>query len=239
MSCESALGRFAPRRSTLSCVPCRKPTGKLDLGCERGPKRVSWSAMPLEDLISVCPPPSSPVNAPTMAQWTELETQVGHRLPSDYKAFLARYGSGGLVSREPDGAYFDLLWMLSPGNPPDRRDLNAIPLMMDLNAKTQEMRQRFPQRFPYPVWPDPGGLLVVGGTTTRNDIYWRTHDDEASWTCVLSDTYLDNWFEWAGDLTSLLAAIATRRVPEWFIAGPTKFPLLFLDWDAVDKGRLV
>src|SRR4051812_16013873 len=43
--------------------------------------------MPLDDLLAVCPPPAATEYCPTPAQWTELETQVGHRLPSDYKAF--------------------------------------------------------------------------------------------------------------------------------------------------------
>jgi hypothetical protein len=160
-------------------------------------------------------------------------------LPSDYKGFLERFGSGGLASHEGEDAYFDLVWILSPGHPPDKRDLNAIPLMSDLNEKNREMRSRFPRRFPFPVWPDAGGILMVGGTTTRNDIYWRTIGDPDSWTCVVCDTYLDNWFEWSGDVTSLLAAMVQRRVPDWIVAGPTKFPLLFVNWDWLESKHLV
>ncbi len=199
--------------------------------------------MSLDELLSVCVPPATPVYVPTAAEWRELETAVGQALPSDYKAFLARFGSGafGCDQEDEDGpGFFDLLWVLSPGHPPDVHGMNAIPLMKDITAKTGEMRRRFPHLVPHPAWPDAGGLLYVGGTTTQHDIYWKTNGDEAdAWTCVMCDRGCDHWFDFPGDLTSLMAAAVTRRVPDWILEGPKKFPLMFRDIETLRRVPLL
>jgi hypothetical protein len=149
-------------------------------------------------------------------------------LPSDYEAFLARYGTGVLGCYEDATSFFDLVKVLSPGYPADRTGQNAIPLMMELTEVIGEIGRRWPARVPAPAWPAPGGLLYVGGTTTQHCIYWRAVGDDAdAWTCDVCDRGCDSWFHWDGDLTSLLAAIATKRVPDWIVEGPTKFPLVF------------
>jgi hypothetical protein len=188
--------------------------------------------MALDDLLVICPPPATPEFIPTAAQWAELEKLVGHVLPSDYKAFLARYGTGGFGSYEDPTSFFDLVKVVSPGYPADRRGLNAIPFMMELTKTIGDIRREFAHRVPVPAWPEPGGLLFVGGTTTLHSIYWRTVGDDAdAWTCDVCDYGCDKWFHWDGDLTSLLAAIATKGVPDWIIEGPTKFPLVFVRLD--------
>jgi hypothetical protein len=195
--------------------------------------------MPLDDLLAVCPPPPTPVNPPTPEQWNELETLVGQALPPDYKAFLARYGSGGFGSFEDANTFFDLAYVLSPGQPPDRSSLNAIPLMIELTKTIADIRAKWPALVPSPVWPEPGGLLYAGGTTTEHSIYWKTAGKADAWTCAVSDYGCDNWFEWNDDLTSLLAAIATKRVPDWIVEGPTNFPLVFRSVEGLSGVKLV
>jgi hypothetical protein len=81
--------------------------------------------------------------------------------------------------------------------------------------------------------------LYVGGTTTTHCIYWKTSGEADSWTCSVCDRGCDNWFEWNGDLTSRLAAMATHQVPDWILEGPTSFPLVFRDLGSLNAGRLV
>jgi len=185
--------------------------------------------MPLQQLINVCAPPARPYNVPSAAQWSALEASIGGRtFPSDYRAFLDRFGSGCFGSDE-DGGFFDLIFLLSPAPLPAEHGQNAVPLMTDLTGTLDAIRSKWPERVPYPVWPEPGGLLYVGGSTTQDGIYWKTTGEPEAWTCAIGDYACDNWFDWDGDLTSLLAAIVTRRVPDWILEGPTRFPLVFRD----------
>jgi hypothetical protein len=195
--------------------------------------------MPLDQLIAVCPPPAAPLNPPTGEQWRALEAMVGHELPSDYKAFLSRYGSGVFGAFEPGGAFCDLVFVLSPGHPPDRHALNAIPLTMELTQVVGDIKRKWPALVPAPAWPEPGGLVYAGGTTTQHCIYWKTTGAADAWTCAVSDYGCDNWFEFDGDLTALLTAIVTQRVPDWIIEGPTKFPLVFRGVGELEGVRLV
>ena len=115
-----------------------------------------------------------------------------------------------------------------PGYPPDVRRLSAIPKMMDATKIIGPMHLEYPESVPFPAYPEPGGLLYFGGTTTLHCFYWRTVGDDAdAWTCDASDSGCENWFHWDGDMTSFLAAIAAKRVPDWIVEGPTKFPLVF------------
>jgi hypothetical protein len=130
--------------------------------------------MPLNELVQVCRPPLVAARPPEAEAWRNLETLIGSQLPSDYKALIELYGSGGFGSDAEDGTFFDLAFMLSPSQPADSHGLNAIPLMSDLTSILRDIRHRFPDAVPHPVWPEASGLLYAGGTTTRNGFYWKT-----------------------------------------------------------------
>lgn len=192
--------------------------------------------MPIQDLLAVCSPPARVVDRPSLEQWAALEQQVGRALPPDYKALLDLFGSGAFGSYEEGGAFFDLIFTLSPGC--TRDDLDAFALMLDLSEVIAEMKRQWPGDVPYPVWPEPGGLLYLGGTTTTHCIYWRTDGPPDTWTVAICDRPCEAWFHWEGDLTSFLAAMVTRRVPEWIIEGPSRFPLVFEDLDTLHTVQL-
>jgi hypothetical protein len=194
--------------------------------------------MAIDDILRVCPPPANPIQVPTDAEWRALEADIGLSLPTDYKAFLSRYGSGGFGSDERDG-FFDLSYVLSPGAPDDKHGQNAIPWMRRLTEDIHEIQQRFPHLVPFATRPADGGLVYVGGTTTQHCLYWKTSGSPDTWTLAVCDRPCDHWFEWNGDVTSLLAAIAERRVPEWITQGPTRFPLVFRDTATLEQAPLV
>lgn len=192
--------------------------------------------MALRDLLAVCDPPDTPMERPTRAQWLALEAEVGRALPSDYRALLDRYGTGVLGAYDDDGAFFDLAWVLSPAA--QLPNLAAIPNMLELTETLRQMHGRWPQLVPAPAYPEPGGLLFVGGTTTTHDIYWKTEGSPDAWTCAVCDRGLDHWLAWDGDLTSLLSALVTGDVPAWITEGVPAFPLVFRDLDRLAGARL-
>src|ERR1035437_2084435 len=63
--------------------------------------RLSWcrriflmSRDRLTRLVAIMPPPRTPTLPPGPDDWPSVERELGIGLPSDYKAFLATYGSG-------------------------------------------------------------------------------------------------------------------------------------------------
>jgi hypothetical protein len=194
--------------------------------------------MALDDISRVCSPPTIPGQIPDEAQWQALEGDLGLTLPPDYKAFLARYGSGCFGAQE-QGGFFDLAYVLSPGAPDDNHGQSALRWMRRLTEDIQAIHKRFPDLVPFPTRPADGGLVYAGGTTTQHCFYWKTIGAPESWTIVACDRACDHWFEWNGDITSFLAAVAERRVPDWIVAGPTRFPLVFRDMAVLAKAELV
>lgn len=195
--------------------------------------------MPLKDLLAICDPPQNPVDRPTAQDWKELEVGMGLELPQDYKEFLDRFGTGafGAFDEIEEDAFFDLLFTVSPGT--TRHELGALSMIPPMTEAIAEFKRRWPDRVPGDVYPEAGGLLYVGGTTTRHDLFWKTGGPPEGWTCLIGDNYCDNWFDFEADLTTSLAAIVAGDVPDWVIAGPSSFPLVFLDIETLDHTPLV
>ena len=183
--------------------------------------------MPLKDLLLACAPPASPVDPPGADRWATLESRIGCALPGDYRSMAERYGCGGFGAYTESGAFFDLLYAVSPGC--THSPLDALRWMKERTEDMAVIRASYPLQVPSAIHPEPGGLLYAGGTTTLHSIYWRTAGAPDAWTCAVCDSGCETWFEWAGDLTSLFAAIATGRVPPWIVAGVPSFPLVFRD----------
>jgi len=192
----------------------------------------------LSDLLTVCPAPAVPESVPTADQWKELESEIGTTFPADYRAMIDKYGDGVFGSNEAEGAFFDLAYLVHPGGAPNT-NVNAFGQMRELTEAIGKMHDRWPDMIPAPAWPSPGGLLYAGRTTTQNEIYWKTVGQPDDWICTVCDHGCEYWFEWNGDVTSLLAAIVTKRVPDWIVEGPTRFPLVFRTASSLVGAKLV
>jgi hypothetical protein len=83
-------------------------TGREDLSqrpllkCETAEVSIS---NPLEHLIRLVSPPSSPADTGQPDQWDDVERALGMPLPSDYKQFINAFGTG---------EFNDLFWIYNP-----------------------------------------------------------------------------------------------------------------------------
>ena len=89
------------------------------------------SIMSLELLLKVLPPPIEPYGIDPGETWAKAEDELGIRLPSDYRQFVDRYGTGCI-----DG----FLWVHSP--------LASIPGLNLIRRATRQLEARKPARFP-------------------------------------------------------------------------------------------
>jgi hypothetical protein len=134
--------------------------------------------MALESLIELLPPPGQPIETGSLADWLRIERVIGTKLPQDYKDYVNTYGSGRIGN---------LLWPYSPFSRNHFLNLiDQIPITLD---GIRVMMGEFGKEVcPYPLHPEPGGLLPWGGTDNGNTLFWQTTGNPAQWTIVIDDS---------------------------------------------------
>ncbi|MGH3756422.1 SMI1/KNR4 family protein [Actinophytocola sp.] len=117
--------------------------------------------------------------------WPAAAAQLGvPDLPTDYKRVVEEYDSPihGLSLAAPGHHPFDLI---------------------TYHRKRAE-REHTIRACPFPLQPEPGGLLAVGSTESKSFLWWKTTDpDPDSWTIVMEN---GEWHETGYTLTELLVA---------------------------------
>jgi hypothetical protein len=150
----------------------------------------------LDELLTVLPPPKRPLH--NQGDWVAVEAAIGLRLPEDYKAFITAYGRGTINN---------CLEIESPfGTKPNVRDW-----WVNWAAFYECVTEYEP--LPYPVYPQPGGLLPFGTLGDVNILNWHTVGESESWPFVYYDR-AEGFFEIKG-LTAVefVLEAVTRRSP--------------------------
>jgi hypothetical protein len=130
--------------------------------------------MGLDRLRELVPPPEKPVETGTADGWAEVERALGTPLPADFKAFTNLYGSG---------AFDGFLYLFNPFTAgEDGNLLHERGAVLDGYATS---RARFPDRYPLPPFPEPGGVLPAGRTDNGDELYWVTEGEPDAWHVVV------------------------------------------------------
>jgi hypothetical protein len=128
----------------------------------------------LERLQQLLPPPAAPVEPGRPDGWPAVEQRLGTALPTDFKAFTERYGSGTVD---------DFLYLFNPFAAGE--DGNLLVEKDRVLDGYRQTRARFPDRLPLPPFPDEGGVLPVGRTDNGDELYWVTDGDPDDWPLAL------------------------------------------------------
>jgi hypothetical protein len=157
--------------------------------------------MTVETLMKAVPPPVEPSGA-FLGPWEPIEAELGTALPQDYKDFVRLYGSG---------YFMEFLGIYVPrSRNPNLRLESVVRAICDTFVDREEL--------PYPLWPNPGGLLPFGGTDNGDSLFWNPRGAPTDWGIVVWDRAFCGFEAFDYGLTDFLAGLATGEVV------PKEFP---------------
>jgi hypothetical protein len=146
------------------------------------------------DLTKILPPPKKPTKGAGI-QWADAERFLGIALPAEYKSFIDTYGEGKI-----DG----FLTIYSP------LGVDFGPRLVSALGAASATRAGLPDDFPFPLFPEEGGLLPCG-QTDNGDLVWLRPAHAESWTVVVTEASGPERDEFAGTLTEFLARVLTKE----------------------------
>ena len=124
----------------------------------------------LPDLVRLVSPPAEPVDGD--GEWRRVWTSLGCRLPPDYQELVDVYGLGS----------FDDLVLWTPFT--GRTWANIVVQARGLLTDYDEVRAIDPTSFPYPLFPEEGGVLPWASTGDGDWLCWLTGDEPDRWPIV-------------------------------------------------------
>ena len=165
----------------------------------------------LAKLASKYPTPENPNNSFTDADISAFENALGTSLPEDYYAFLREYGDGTFSSyiyiNYPFGdngseVFMDEQQQRRGGN----ADLLEFMRCENIDSFTRSKIIAFGNHYPYPFYPDEGGLIFIGWTDDSEFFLRKTGD---KFTVVM---YVDNYYEFDMSFTEFLYCYMTSTI---------------------------
>ncbi|WP_374660408.1 SMI1/KNR4 family protein [Phenylobacterium sp.] len=164
--------------------------------------------MTIEALIEAVPPPVTPQTT-FDGPWEPIEAELGTPLPQDYKDFVRLYGYGN---------FLEIIGIHVPtSTSPYVRLVPQVPAIC-YALRGEEDR-------PYPLWPEPGGLIPFGKTDFGDFLCWLPHGEPKDWGVVVYDRGFGGFEAFDCSLTTFLAGLATGELL------PKEFPTNLLPCD--------
>jgi hypothetical protein len=151
----------------------------------------------MEMIIS---PPVVPNEAPQCEEWGEIERKLGIALPTDYKYFLERYGSGRIDE------------FISIFNP------NASNKFLNFNHQIEEqlnvireLKAEGSEVVPFEIFPAEGGLLPFGKTDNGDVLFWVTVGQADTWSVAVNASRSPEWQVFSCGMVEFLSSILRKH----------------------------
>ncbi|GAA1899812.1 hypothetical protein [Actinomadura bangladeshensis] len=178
-------------------------------------ERIGKIRMEVADLEALIGPPRK---RPPAVDWRTLESGMGLTFPADHRELCARYSSlhfDGLLTWVNSG-----LWEPRATIQGAKDELEFL-RQRKLNFSEMTLlddQGQWSKRPAFPVYPEPGGLLMWGNTYNADHCMWLTDPDPEKWTIVIEN---GNFWHFHGGLLDFLVGI---------LEGSVRCPLLPEGW---------
>jgi len=170
----------------------------------------------MDHLPDIITPPSKPDETGAPKSWAKIEARLGLQLPSDYKAFIDRYGSGSfddfIIVYNPfaENEYLNLFYALDTLHWADQQ----MQLIQDVVWTAVQ---------PFELYPATEGLLPWGCTTNLGDtFFWQIKGPPETWETIFYNLRSGEYEVWKYPLTDFLYGPFTQRVESVLL--PQAFP---------------
>lgn len=155
--------------------------------------------MSVDLLARVLPRPTAA--AESRGSWQHVEFSLGIDLPSDYKSFIANYGSGAIS---------DFITVLNPFS--NNENINLL-VQADRQFQALEVLKReFSETYRFLTSAVPGGLLPVAMTDNGDVVYWYLKGKQDDWTIIVNDSRGPEFEEFDFNLTTFLAHLLENKL---------------------------
>lgn len=170
--------------------------------------------MAIEALTNIVLPPNEPTDVGGDKDWTEVEESLGLALPTDYKDYINLYGTGELAG---------CIWVYNPFAGSHHNNLLAqvrallntwrpTPRVGEILNMGTDTRVGFGAiEFPYPLYPEPGGLLPWGHVDNGAELFWQTSGSPEKWTVVISEARGPEFEEYKVSMAEFLVSLLSGR----------------------------
>jgi hypothetical protein len=145
--------------------------------------------------------------------WEVIERAAGIELPADYKVFSEYF---------PAGWFRRFVRLRKPARLPGGEQRFLSGFAAEQMETLRAWRAEGQGEFPYPLFPEPGGLLMWGSLRSRGYAFWLTGPGAPdSWPVVLASAQCDHWERFDGTVADFLAQVAAARYDaSGFLEGP-------------------
>lgn len=124
------------------------------------------------------------------------EADLGTELPQDYKDFCRLFGVGAVL---------EFMTIYVP-----RTRIPYLRLEYQVRAVCKAFAHD--EDLAFPLWPDPQGLLPIGGTDNGDQLFWLAIGAPSDWSIVLWDRGMGEFEAFDCDLTDFLAGVITGEI---------------------------
>lgn len=155
--------------------------------------------MSISALKKLVPPPDRPVQVGTLDRWREIERSIGIRFPRDYRDLVFCYGAD---------LFAGLYYVFSPFA---SDYLETVQRKCDILRESRETEGA--DYVPYPIHPEPNGLLPWGGDENGNEYCWLTEGSPTKWPVVQNAVRGSGFQLHQCGITEFFTAIMERRIP--------------------------
>jgi len=123
--------------------------------------------MSIRELLKLVPPPEVPIDSGDDAIWTQVQKQLGTRLPKDFRDIGTHYGTGRF------GGFLGIINPFSPHFD------SQMPYLLRVLREIRHSRN-----YAHEVFPEKPGLLPCGGDDNGNMLHWLTKGQVDRWPII-------------------------------------------------------
>jgi hypothetical protein len=146
------------------------------------------------------------VGSRAVVDWEVIERSLGGLvLPDDYKSVVEIF---------PHGTFKEFVSVIRPGIEGGDDD-DYLGYYAHALEDMRGWREDGHGEFPYPIWPEPGGVLPWASTPDGFGLFWSTEgDDPARWPVVWADPQFSQWHRVPQTMAEFLVGLLRDPPPE-------------------------